>query len=166
MSATMPMAPSKPAVLSLSSVFGRRWQREADENQQKIQEGDHPGIADLVEYGRQFDRYAFRVGETCKHARHPKQEQPRHRQFPSRRRNPPQVPGDIARQRENKSKYGEESGTHGYFRTFQVTSSAVPSEDTTLKVVSPEPMATSLNFQMTPVGSPEAASSATFSPSR
>ena len=53
-----------------------------------------------------------------------------------------------------------------FYNTFQVTSSAVPSGETTLKVVSPAPMVTPLNFQMTPVGSPVAASSATFSPSR
>ena len=61
----------------------------------------------------------------------------------------------------------ERSSVHRFgYKAFQVTSSAVPSGETTLKTVSSWPMVTSANFQMTPVGSPVAASSATFSPLR
>ena len=52
------------------------------------------------------------------------------------------------------------------YNAFQVTSSVVPSGETTLKVVSPGPMVTSANFQMTPVGSPVVVREATSSPSR
>ena len=85
-----------------------------DENQQKVQEGDHPGIADLVEYGRELDGDAFREGEACEHRRHPEQEQTCHGQLPPGRRNPPQVPADVTRQGDDERKDGEKSGPHGY----------------------------------------------------
>ena len=110
--------PQQPRRAVLQERLGQEMAEGGDigqeEHDQQIQEGDHPGVAHLVEYGRELDGDAFREGEACEHRRHPEQEQTCYGQLPPGRRNPPQVPADVTRQGDDERKDGEKSGPHGY----------------------------------------------------